>query len=124
MKSIKENLLAALNSLQSNVNSQIPGMTQTVQQNKEILKSNNVSAVTNYQSKLEEYRNMPADVEVKLPSLYTNTVQGSEFSLEVSDYKASLMQTTLSSLTEASHFPLQGLSEQAESINYNHSYRS
>jgi hypothetical protein len=73
-----------------------------------------VSAVTNYQSKLEEYRNMPADVEVKLPSLYTNTVQGRELSLEFSDYKASLKQTNLTE--EASHLSLQGLLEKAKSI--------
>jgi sugar lactone lactonase YvrE len=117
MKSMKENLLAALKSHQSKLNSQIPGMTQTVQQNKEILKSNNVSAVTNYQSKLEEYRNMPADVEVKLPSFKTSIVRGRELSLEFSDYRASLTQTTLSSLTEeASHLSLQGLLDQAKCI--------
>jgi hypothetical protein len=117
MASIKKNLLAALNSHQSKLNSQIPGMTQTVQQNKEILKSNNVSAVTNYQSKLEKYRNMPADVDVKLPSLYTNTVQGRELSLEFSNYKACVSQTTLSSLTEeASHLSSRKLLEQAKSI--------
>jgi hypothetical protein len=60
---------------------------------------------------------MPADVEVKLPSLYTNTVQGRKLSLEFSDYKASLTQTTLSNLTEeASKLSLQGLLEQAKSI--------
>jgi hypothetical protein len=117
MESIKENLLATLSSHQSKLNSQIPGMVQTVQQNKEILKSNNVSAVTNYQSKLEEYRNIPLMLMSKLPSLYTNTVQGRELSLEFSDYRVSLTQTTLSSLTkEASHLSLQGLLEQAKSI--------
>jgi hypothetical protein len=117
MKSMKENLLAALNSNQSKIKRQIPNMTQTVQQNKDILKSNNVSAVTGYQSKLEEYRNMPADVGVKLPSLKFSTVQGKELSLELADVKASLTQTTLSSLTkEASHLSLQELLEQVKLI--------
>ncbi|XP_055998839.1 E3 ubiquitin-protein ligase TRIM71-like [Ostrea edulis] len=117
MKSIKENLLAALNSHQSKIKNQIPDMTQTVQQNKEILKSNNVSAVTNYKSKLQEYRNMPTDIDVKLPSLKTNTVQGRELSLELEDYKASLTQTTLSSLTdEVSYLSLQKLLKQPKSI--------
>ncbi|XP_048743648.2 E3 ubiquitin-protein ligase TRIM71-like [Ostrea edulis] len=117
MKSIKENLLAALNSHQSKIKNQIPDMTQTVQQNKEILKSNNVSAVTNYKSKLVEYRNMPTDFDVKLPSLKTNTVQGRELSLELEEYKASLTQTTLSSLTEeVSYLSIQKLLEQAKSI--------
>jgi hypothetical protein len=60
---------------------------------------------------------MPADVEVKLPSLYTNSVQGRELSLEFSKYKACLTQTKLSGLAEeASHLSLQGLLEQAKSI--------
>ncbi|XP_048738767.2 E3 ubiquitin-protein ligase TRIM71-like [Ostrea edulis] len=117
MKSIKENLLAALNSHQSKIKNQIPDMTQTVQQNKEILKSNNVSAVTNYKSKLQEYRNMPTDIDIKLPSLKTNTVQGRELSLELGEYKASLTQTTPSSLTEeVPYLSLQKLLEQAKSI--------
>jgi hypothetical protein len=92
-------------------------MTQTVQQNKEILKSNNVSAVTNYQSKLEEYRNMPTDFEVKLPSLKSSTGEGRELSLEFIDYRATLTQTTLPSLTDkVSHLSLQKLLDQAKSI--------
>ncbi|XP_055998755.1 E3 ubiquitin-protein ligase TRIM71-like [Ostrea edulis] len=117
MKSIKENLLAALNSHQSKIRNQIPDMTRTVQQNKEILKSNNVSAVTNYKFKLQEYRNMPTDIDVKLPSLKTNTIQGRELSLELGEYKASLTQTTLSNLTEeVSYLSLQKMLEQAKSI--------
>ncbi|XP_048773734.2 E3 ubiquitin-protein ligase TRIM71-like [Ostrea edulis] len=117
MKSIKENLLAALTSHHSKIKYQIPNMTQTVQQNKEILKSNNVSAVTNYKSKLQEYRNMPTDINVKLPLLKTNTVQGRELSLELGEYKACLTQTTLSSLTEeVTYLSLQKLFEQAKSI--------
>ncbi|XP_048740876.2 uncharacterized protein LOC125654829 [Ostrea edulis] len=117
MNSMKENLLAALNSQQSKIKNQIPDMTQTVQQNKEILKSNNVSAVTNYKSKLKEYRNMPTDIDVKLPSLKTNTVQGRELSLELGEYKASLTQTTQSSLTEeVSYLSLEKLLKQAKSI--------
>ncbi|XP_048730360.2 uncharacterized protein LOC125647645 [Ostrea edulis] len=117
MKSIKENLLAVLNSHKSKTNNQIPDMTQTVEQNKETLKSNSVSAVTNYKSKLEEYRNMPTDIDIKLPSLKTNTVQGRELSLELGEYKASLTQTTLSSLTEeVSYLSLQKLLKQAKSI--------
>ncbi|XP_056001413.1 E3 ubiquitin-protein ligase TRIM71-like [Ostrea edulis] len=117
LKSMKENILAALNSHQSKIKNQIPDMTQTVQQNKEILKSNRVSAVTNYKSKLEEYKSMPTDIDVKLPSLKSNTVQGRELSLELEEYKASLTQTTLSSLAEeVSYLSLQKLLEQAKSI--------
>jgi hypothetical protein len=92
-------------------------MVKTVQQNKDFLKSNNVSAVTNYQSKLKEYRNMPPDVKVTMPSFKTSTVQGRELSLTFEDYRASLTQTTLSSLTEeVSCLTLQGLLDQAISI--------
>jgi hypothetical protein len=117
MGSMKENLLAALKSHQSKIDSPIPGMTQTVEQNKEILTSNNVSAVTSYQSKLEEYRNMLSDVEVKLPSLKSSTGEGKELSLEFGNYRASLTQTELSSLTEeVSHLSLEKLLEQVKSI--------
>ncbi|XP_048773735.2 tripartite motif-containing protein 2-like [Ostrea edulis] len=117
MKSIKENLLAALTSHQSKIKNQIPNMTKTLQQNKEILKSNNVSVVTNYKSKLQEYRNMPTDIDNKLPSLKTNAVQGKVLSLELGEYKACLTQTSLSSLTEeVSYSYLQKLLEQAKSI--------
>ncbi|XP_056001295.1 E3 ubiquitin-protein ligase TRIM71-like [Ostrea edulis] len=117
IKFMKENHLAALISHQSKINNCIPDMIQTVQQNKMIMKSKKVSEVTNYKSKLEEYRNMPTDIDFKLPSLKTNTVQGRELSLELGEYKASLTQTTLSSLTEeVSYLSLQKLLEQAKSI--------
>ncbi|XP_048750839.2 uncharacterized protein LOC125662608 [Ostrea edulis] len=100
LNAMKENQLAVLKSHQSKIKNRIPDMTQTVQQNKEILKSKNVSDVTNYKSKLEEYRNMPADIDVKIPSLKTNTVQGRELSLELEEYKATLQQISLSGLTD------------------------
>ncbi|XP_048740317.2 uncharacterized protein LOC125654400 [Ostrea edulis] len=117
IKSMKENHLAALKSHQSKINNCIPDMIQTVQRNKEILKSKKVFEVTNYKSKLEEYRNMPTDIDVKLPSLKTNTVQGRELSLELGEYKTCLTQKTLSSLTEEVYYlSLQKLLEQAKSI--------
>ncbi|XP_048740315.2 uncharacterized protein LOC125654398 [Ostrea edulis] len=117
MESMRENHLAALKSHQSKINNCIPDMIQTVQQNKMIMKSRKVSDVTNYKSKVEEYRNMPTDIDIKLPSLKIDSVQGRELSLELEEYKASLTQTTLSSLTEeVSYLSLQKLLEQAKSI--------
>jgi DNA-binding beta-propeller fold protein YncE len=117
MKSMKENHVAALNFHRSKLQSQITDMAQTVQENKRLLQSRNVSAVINYHSKLQEYRNMPSDVKVIMPSLTSNTVQGRALSLEFKDYKATLTQTTPSSLIEeASHIALQELVEQAQSI--------
>ncbi|XP_048741223.2 tripartite motif-containing protein 2-like isoform X2 [Ostrea edulis] len=117
IKSMKENHMAALKSYQCEIKNRIPGMIKTVQQNKELLNSKKMSEVTNYKSKLEEYRNMPADIDVKLPSLKTNTVQGRELSLELGEYKASLTKTTLScQADEASYTTLQKLLDQAKSI--------
>ncbi|XP_056001411.1 E3 ubiquitin-protein ligase TRIM71-like [Ostrea edulis] len=117
MESLKENHLAALISHQSKINNCIPDMIQTVQRNKEILKSKRVFEVTNHKSKLAAFRNMPTDIDVKLPSLKTNIAQGRELSLELGEYKVSLTQTTLSSLTgEVSYLSLQKLLEQAKSI--------
>jgi hypothetical protein len=116
--SLKHNILAALNSRQSKLESQIPNMIQAVKESEGILASNNVSAVASYQSKLEEYWNIPADLDVKLPSLKINTLQGKELSLELDNYKASMTQLTLSSLTEelASSLSLEGLLEQVKPI--------
>ncbi|XP_048752263.2 uncharacterized protein LOC125663883 [Ostrea edulis] len=100
LNSMKENHLAVLKSHQSKIKNRIPDMTHTVQQNKEILKSKNMSAVTNYKSKLGEYRNIPADIDVKLPSLKTNTIQGRELSLELEEYKATLQQISLAGLAD------------------------
>ncbi|XP_048741289.2 E3 ubiquitin-protein ligase TRIM71-like [Ostrea edulis] len=117
IKSMKENNLDALKSYQSKINNSIPDMIQTLHQNKIIMKSKKVSEVTNYKSKLAEYKNMPIDIDVELPSLKTNTVQGREISLELGEYKACLTQTTLSSLTEeVSNLSLQNLLDQAKSI--------
>jgi hypothetical protein len=77
-------------------------MVQTVQENKEILKSNNVSDVNNYRSRLTEFRPISQVPDVTSPSLKTSSVQGREFSVELEDYRATLTQTALSlpSLTD------------------------
>jgi hypothetical protein len=60
---------------------------------------------------------MPADVDVKLPSLKSSTGEGRELSLEFIDCRATLAQTTLPSLTdEVSHLSLQKLLDQAKSM--------
>ncbi|XP_062573524.1 uncharacterized protein LOC134235409 [Saccostrea cucullata] len=100
IKFTRENYLTSLKSHQSKYKNHIPDLMQTVDQNKEILKTDKVSDVNNYKSKLTEYRDIPADIDVKVPSLNTNTVQGRELSIELGEYKATLTQTSLSSLTE------------------------
>ncbi|XP_048741975.2 tripartite motif-containing protein 3-like [Ostrea edulis] len=102
IQSLKDQEIMILKSCQSQLRSQNSSMTQTVQENKEILKSNKVSDVNNYKSKLTEFRAIPQVPDVMSPSLKTNTVQGRELSLELGEYRATLTQTTLSlaSLTD------------------------
>ncbi|XP_048740908.2 tripartite motif-containing protein 45-like isoform X1 [Ostrea edulis] len=76
IQSLRDQEITILKSCQSQLRSQNSSMTQTVQENKEILKSNKVSDVNNYKSKLTEFRAIPQVPDVMSPSLKTNTVQG------------------------------------------------
>ncbi|XP_062569815.1 uncharacterized protein LOC134231865 [Saccostrea cucullata] len=117
IQSLRDHHITTLKSCQSKLRSQNSSMIQTVQENKEILKSNKVSDVNNYQSKLKEYRNIPQIPDLPLPSLQTNTVQGRELSIELGEYKATLTQTSLSSLTdEVSFLSVKELLEEAKVI--------
>ncbi|XP_061186778.1 E3 ubiquitin-protein ligase TRIM45-like [Saccostrea echinata] len=98
IKRKKENHLALLETHQSKIRNMIPVMMETAEQNKELLKSNKVYKVTNYKSKIEKYRNIPAAMDQTLPSLKTDAVQGRELSIELGEYKVTLTQTSLSSL--------------------------
>ncbi|XP_056000080.1 uncharacterized protein LOC125667451 [Ostrea edulis] len=102
IQSLRDQEITILKSCQSQLRSQNSSMTQIVQENREILKSNNVSDVNHYKSKLTEFRAIPQVPDVMSPSLKTNTVQGRELSLELGEYRATLTQTTLSlpSLTD------------------------
>ncbi|XP_056000109.1 tripartite motif-containing protein 3-like [Ostrea edulis] len=102
IQSLKDQEITILKSCQSQLRSQNSSMTQTVQENKEILKSNKMSDVNHYKSKLTEFRAIPQVPDVMSPTLKTNTVQGRELSLKLGEYRATLTQTTLSlpSLTD------------------------
>ncbi|XP_056021525.1 uncharacterized protein LOC130046577 [Ostrea edulis] len=102
IQSLGDQEIMILKSCQSQLRSQNSNMAQTVQENKEIMKSNKVCDVNNYKSKLTEFRAIPQISDVMSPSLKTNTVQGRELSLELGEYRATLTQTTLSlpSLTD------------------------
>ncbi|XP_062571890.1 E3 ubiquitin-protein ligase TRIM45-like [Saccostrea cucullata] len=82
IQSLRDHHITNLKSCQSKLRSQNSIMGQTVEENKEILKSNKVSDVNNYQSKLKEYRIIPQIPDLPLPSLQTNTVQGRELSID------------------------------------------
>jgi hypothetical protein len=99
LKSLKENHLTSLTSHRAKANNRILELNQTVQQNKEILKSNNVEKVINYGSNIQRYRGMPPDVTIKLPSLKTNVIQERELSLELEDFRVTLEQMPFSTLS-------------------------
>ncbi|XP_062615195.1 uncharacterized protein LOC134276933 [Saccostrea cucullata] len=117
IQSLRDHHIKTLKSCQSKLRSLNSSMTQTVQENKEILKSNKISDVNNYQSKLKEYRNIPQIPDLPLPSIQTNTFQGRELSIELGEYKATLTQTSLSSLTdEVSFLSVKELLDEAKVI--------
>ncbi|XP_061186764.1 uncharacterized protein LOC133194879 [Saccostrea echinata] len=100
IKSMKENHMSVLKLHQSKLINLPPDLMQTIQRNKEILKSNKVSDITNYKSKLTEYRNIHTDIDQAIPSLKTNTTQGRELIIKLGEYKVTLTQTKLSHLIE------------------------
>ncbi|XP_061182712.1 uncharacterized protein LOC133191586 [Saccostrea echinata] len=117
IQSLRDHHITTLKSCQSKLRSQNSSMSQTCQENKKILKSNKVSDVNNYLSKLKEYRSIPQTPDLLLPSLQTNTVQGRKLSIELGEYKATLTQTSLSSLTnEVSFLSVKELLEEAKVI--------
>jgi hypothetical protein len=62
--------------------------------------SNEVAMLTNYQSKIEKYRDMPLDIDIKLPSLKIDVVQEGELSLELENYRATLDHVSFSGLAD------------------------
>ncbi|XP_062586579.1 uncharacterized protein LOC134248169 [Saccostrea cucullata] len=69
-------------------------MLQTIQENKDILRSNAVSKVVNYTSKPHGYQDIPVDIDVAILTLKITTDQGKELSRELGEDKATLTQTT------------------------------
>ncbi|XP_062571041.1 uncharacterized protein LOC134233060 [Saccostrea cucullata] len=98
IKSLSVKYLSSLNEHHRKLRKNIQDMKETFEQNKEILKTNRVSEVNNYKSKLTEYRNIPADVFIDIPSLIMTTINDKEFGLELGEYRVTLKQTTSSSL--------------------------
>ncbi|XP_061186407.1 uncharacterized protein LOC133194471 [Saccostrea echinata] len=99
ISSIKDNNLVDLETQQRKLISVISEMQKTLIQNKEILKTNRVSKITNYKSNLPKYRNIPPDIDIKIPALKTNTFQDKELTIELGKYKATLTLVTLSKVS-------------------------
>ncbi|XP_061165801.1 uncharacterized protein LOC133174735 [Saccostrea echinata] len=99
IKSMKDRYRCVMKFHKSHLENMIPQITQTVQQNKEVLKSKKVSDVTNYKSQLMKYQNNYdcIDINEPIPSLLTNTfeenvLQKRELYIELGEYKATLTQ--------------------------------
>lgn len=95
MKSLKDRHMTVLRSVQSQLSSQNCTMVQTVQQNKDILSSNNMSLINLYKSKLTEFRKCPHIPDFPQPSLQTNTDENGEHSVTFGRYTAKLTHTLI-----------------------------
>ena len=93
--SMIQNDLRPLMKSQKDIEYTIQDMLQTIQQNKELLKSSKASEVRNYKSRLKEYSELQTDTEIKVtsPSLLVDTSQGRELSIEMGEIKAKLTRT-------------------------------
>lgn len=86
-----------LKTQQNTMKTCIQSMTQTLQRNKDILKSNNASDFTGYKSELSSYRGIDTDIDFTQLCLKANALQGKNLSMEVGNTKATLTFTSLSS---------------------------
>lgn len=91
--SLKDSNLRTAITHQTKIKDLIKDMIQTVHQNKQILESKSALGVTNYKSKLHEFRNALTDVDFEIPSLIKTTVKGRKFGFEFGELEASLRQT-------------------------------
>nr|XP_022303830.1 uncharacterized protein LOC111111257 [Crassostrea virginica] len=67
-------------------------MNTIVKQNEKLFTSKNLSEVSKYQSKLNEYQCFPKHVDVELPSLRSNMDNGKELIIEIGGFRATLKQ--------------------------------
>lgn len=97
--SLKDSNLRTAITRQTKIKDLIKDMIQTVQQNKQIMKTKSALDVTNYISKLHEFRNALTDVDFKIPSLIKTTNKGRELCFEYGEIEALLTQTSSSFLS-------------------------
>ena len=98
-QSHREENLNALQAYHIKIKNLISKMIETVEQNEKLLKTNKISDVKKYKSKLELYRNFPEKVDLKVPSLCSSIYQGKELSIEIGDFRAILKQSKKQSLS-------------------------
>ncbi|XP_062604662.1 uncharacterized protein LOC134266439 [Saccostrea cucullata] len=99
IRTTKEKGIEALRSHQSMLQNSGTKLTLITQRNKEILESNKVSDATGYKQKVKKIV-FPMEFDVKIPSLKFKACPGSELNIELGEYKATLTQTSISTLTE------------------------
>nr|XP_022296851.1 uncharacterized protein LOC111106461 isoform X1 [Crassostrea virginica] len=85
---------------QSKLRSMIPNIYQTIEHNKEVLRTNHASTITDHKSKLHEFQEIPAVIEITIHELITSSDKGTELVIELGDYRANLTQMNLPSPTE------------------------
>lgn len=72
-------------------------MTQTLQRNKDILKTKNASDIADYYSNVDKFRRIDTRIDFKKPVLKANILRGEKLSIAVGNSKAALKFTSLSS---------------------------
>nr|XP_022312384.1 tripartite motif-containing protein 2-like [Crassostrea virginica] len=76
----------------------ISEMNETVKQNEKLLKTNKISAVNKYKSKLQVYRDCPENIDSQMPTLCSKTDKGKELRIKIGEFSAILKQSPQTSL--------------------------
>lgn len=94
----------SLSKHQNQIKAKITEMEQTVKEQKQILKSNKVSEIESFVSKLKDYQEIPKGIEeeILVPPLITNSNKNGELQMEIETFRATLSHgSLLSSLSDA-----------------------
>lgn len=88
---------------QIKIKKHIHNLNQTLQRNKDILKTKNASDVADYNSKFNNFRRIDTRLDFKKPILRANTLKGEQLCIGVGKFQATLTFSQLSSpLSDAS----------------------
>ncbi|XP_048740732.2 protein lin-41-like [Ostrea edulis] len=117
LQSTKENHIDTLTTRHASLRDVILQLETQLEENKKILKSIKTSEINNHKSNLKEYRDIVIETDVDIPSLKASAVQGQEFSVELGEFKATLMQTSKHAETDkVSPSPVKDLFDNARLI--------
>lgn len=79
------------------IKTRIKNMSQTLQRNKDILKTKNASDIADYDSKVDIFRRIDTRADFKKPILKANTLKGEQLCIAVGKIQATLTFSQLSS---------------------------